>query len=56
MIVPVEYREILIGFNLDARIRFIDHVKPEEVVNVCRYADIGIHALKNTCLTTVHRN
>ena len=48
------YKKILRNNNLNDRIKFLTLVKPDEVVNVCRFADIGIHPVENTCLNNYY--
>ena len=48
------YKKILRNNNLNDRIKFSTLVKPDEVVNVCRFADIGIHPVENTCLNNYY--
>ena len=37
-------------YNLEDRIELIDSVSPDEVINVCRLADVGIAAIENISL------
>ena len=49
-----QYKKILRNNHLNDRIKFLPLVKPDEVVDICRFADIGIHPVENTCLNNYY--
>ena len=50
----LDYEKYVFDNQLSSRIKFLDRVSPEDVVNVSSFADLGIHPVENTCLNNYY--